>query len=887
MTGLNLRDLRLRARALFAPRRAERDLDDELAFHLEQETRKLVDGGMTAAEGRATALARFGSIAAVADDCRDARGTAFVDATIRDIVYALRGFSRAPLVTLAIVSTVALGLGLVAVVFSFLNAFLFRVDQVPTVDDMFALERPQTSGDERGSFTRAHLDAIRRDTNVFSDAYAELSGIDFPVDGRTVSFTLTTGNFFHVVGVRAAIGRELTPADDDPAVGHPVMVLSDRGWDRLFARDPAAVGRSVLVKGVSYEIVGVMPRGFRGLSVVPPDYWLPLAMIDKLRPTRGGDPTAGVRIVGRLQPGMSRDSALAGLAVWAATSSGSFRTTSKGDSAARITLVPWRGTVPQRLEAMLVTGPLFFAFGLILVIACANVANLLLARGVARQREIGIRLSLGAARSRIVRQLLTESLLLALLAAAAGFAISRLALEVIVHAVMSSWPPEIGDMQLVVPDADWRVLLFLLTGAVVSTMCFGIVPALQATRLQPIRTMRGEVVMDARPGRTRNFLIGMQVSAAALLLICAAVFLRSALASATADPGIRTSDTVMIGIANEGTRNAIVQAVTEEPSVAALSAMWPGGLSDGRAVIAEAVSAKATVAYRLVSPEFFSVLDIPVVRGRAFAKDERAPTHSVAIVSETTARTLWPNGDAIGQVVHLERDRLSETQDLDGPPFESRSFTVVGVARDVAGFRIARISKAVIYLPTSAATRGTLLVARVYGDPERARQTLLNRLTTIDPNMEEVGPLRWVIRMETYFLQLGFWLTVGLGGLALVLTLSGLFSVLSYLVAQRTKEIGVRMALGATTMDVTRLVLSQSTRPVGIGLVIGGGSVAGLSALLLATPAAATIGELVDVTDPVAYVASLLVIMAACLAAASIPAVRAARLDPMRTLREE
>jgi len=288
-----------------------------------------------------------------------------------------------------------------------------------------------------------------------------------------------------------------------------------------------------------------------------------------------------------------------------------------------------------------------------------------------------------------------------------------------------------------------------------------------------------------------------------------------------------------------------------------------------------------------VSPEFFSVLDIPVVRGRAFAKDERAPTHSVAIVSETTARTLWPNGDAIGQVVHLERDRLSETQDLDGPPFESRSFTVVGVARDVAGFRIARISKAVIYLPTSAATRGTLLVARVYGDPERARQTLLNRLTTIDPNMEEVGPLRWVIRMETYFLQLGFWLTVGLGGLALVLTLSGLFSVLSYLVAQRTKEIGVRMALGATTMDVTRLVLSQSTRPVGIGLVIGGGSVAGLSALLLATPAAATIGELVDVTDPVAYVASLLVIMAACLAAASIPAVRAARLDPMRTLREE
>ena len=283
------------------------------------------------------------------------------------------------------------------------------------------------------------------------------------------------------------------------------------------------------------------------------------------------------------------------------------------------------------------------------------------------------------------------------------------------------------------------------------------------------------------------------------------------------------------------------------------------------------------------------MLDIAVVRGRAFTPDERTSNLSVAVVSETTARTLWPNADAVGQVMRLEPDPTSEhAAACDEPPLESRTFTVVGVVRDVAGFRIAPFKEAVVYVPTSAAMPRTSLIARVHGDPELARQTLLNRLTAIDPDMaRQVMTMRTMARMETYFLQIAFWLTVVLGGLALALTLSGLFSVLSYLVEQRTREIGVRMALGATTRDVTRLVLSQSIRPVGFGLFIGGGSAAGLAALLLATPAAATIGEIVHVLDPVAYAVSLLIIIAACLVAASIPATRAARLDPTRALRQE
>ena len=468
----------------------------------------------------------------------------------------------------------ALGLGLVAVAFTVLNALLFRVDAVPDVHEMFAVERPQTSDGERQRFTRAQFDALRRETNVFTDAYAELPDVDSRVDGRLMFGTFVTGNFFQVLGVSAAMGRALTPADDEPSAGQPVMVLSHRGWDRLFARDPAILGRRLLVNGVTFEIVGVMPEGFRGLTVAPDDYWAPLSMLGHVRPIhRGREANVGLDIIGRLKPGLSRQTARAELAVWDTRQSNR----QSGSSAARsnITLVPRRGTVPQPREAVAVVAPLFFAFGLILLIGCANVANLLLARAVARQREIGIQLSLGATRRRIVRQLLTESLLLALVAAAAGFAISRAGARGDhqrgddQHGRRSRRYPIVGTRRGLARAAVSH------RGAGVSTIVFGLAPALHATRIEPIRTIRGEVVRDARPGRARNVLIGLQVSASALLLICAAVFLRSAFAAATFDPGVRTSDTVVVQIVNEPTRNAIVQAVTAEPSVAAVAASWP------------------------------------------------------------------------------------------------------------------------------------------------------------------------------------------------------------------------------------------------------------------------------------------------------------------------
>ncbi|MBA2304221.1 MAG: FtsX-like permease family protein, partial [Acidobacteria bacterium] len=266
--------------------------------------------------------------------------------------------------------------------------------------------------------------------------------------------------------------------------------------------------------------------------------------------------------------------------------------------------------------------PLFFAFGLILMIGCANVANLLLARAVSRQREIGIRLSLGASRRRLVRQLLTESLMLALASAACGFVVSRVVLYLTLHVAMTTMPPELAEnVRLAAPAADWRVVVFLVVAAIVSTVFFGLAPALQATRVELVRTIRGEGTGDPRRSRARNALISVQVGASALFLICAAVFLRSALSAATVDPGLRTADTVIIDIVNEPLRAAMVQAVIADPSVAAVAASWPDTLGQPRAAFAgapadkpaaragETTPSRSTVAYRFISPEYFSVLD--------------------------------------------------------------------------------------------------------------------------------------------------------------------------------------------------------------------------------------------------------------------------------------
>jgi hypothetical protein len=295
------------------------------------------------------------------------------------------------------------------------------------------------------------------------------------------------------------------------------------------------------------------------------------------------------------------------------------------------------------------------------------------------------------------------------------------------------------------------------------------------------------------------------------------------------------------------------------------------------------------VTYQFVSPEYFGVLGIDLMRGRPFVETERTASAGVAVVSERVARQLWPGMDAVGQVLRLEPDTKGVALDPGDPQPPSQSLIIVGIARDVAGFRLGgqRMAGAGLYVPIGADAAKTSLVMRVRGDSERVRHALVDRFAAIDPNMGEVSTLRTMARLEAYLLGIPFWLTLVLGGLALLLTLSGLFSVLSYVVEQRTREIGVRMALGATRSSIGALILAQTARPVGIGLLLGGGLAGTLGAGLLATPAAEQIGASVRLLDPVAYAASLLCVATACTCAALSPALRAGRIDPIGALRQD
>jgi len=883
---MNLRDLTLRIRALVSPRAVERELDEELAFHIERETQQLIAGGMSAADARRRARARFGPVPLAADRCRDERGIAVVETLARDVRFALRMLRRAPLVALTVVATIALGLGVITVAFTFFNAFFLRVDAVRNPDELFAVERPTRPG-FRGHvpFTWTEYEAIRRGTDVFTDVAAARPSIPTRINGRAARGMFVSGNFFDMLGVAAVRGRTLTQ-DDNENGGRAVVVLTQLGWEKFFAADPAVVGRELLVNGQPFAVAGVMPKDFRGLSQEPQDYWAPLALLDQIVP--GGKPHEGwVDVIGRLRPGTSTAAATAALTAWASAEP-AIRKPDNG--VLQLFLRESRGVISKdRGEAMAVFMPVLFAFGLILMIGCANVANLLLARGLSRQREIGIRLSLGATRARIVRQLLTESLLLALAAAALGFLVSRALLAGSIDMALNILPPEFAEsMDVVAPPGDWRVIAFLFGGAFVATVMFGLAPALHSTRLELVRAMRGEVARDARPGRVRQMLIASQVTASALLLVCAAVFLRSTYSAASADAGVRADDTVVVRGITESARPALLHAVRQHPAVASVAVSWPEPMYGGASMDATAGDTTVGVGCKLVSPEYFDLLGINVLTGRLFAPQERSPASGVVVISDAVARRFWPTGNALGQLIRLGGASGGETTAEGAPRIPARPYTVIGVVRDVRStLKMFDFTYTGIYLPATPDEPTTSLVLRVHGDPDAARRALLDALTKVDPALGEITTMRMLVGLEEAVLEVIFWMAIVLSALALALTVSGLFSVLSYLVEQRRREIGVRMAIGATPRDIVTLVVSQSMQPIAIGVLAGGALAAAAATVLLATPLAEMIGTLVHAYDPLAYIVSLTVIVATCLAAAFLPARRAARINPIATLRAD
>jgi predicted permease len=859
-------DLLLRIRALVHPRRAEQELDEELQFHLEMDARRHGPGTRK----------RFGSLDQAKEECREIRGTQWFETSLRDIQYALRGFRRAPLFVLTVTGTIALGLGLNAALFTVFNNYVLRPISVRDPYNLYSFTWRNRAGVGH-DFSWPELEKLRADNPALTDAVAT-EWLFGRAGGRALTGQLVSGNYFESLGVSAFLGRTLLPEDAAAPGRDPVMVLSYAAWQDKFARDPNIIGKKLLVRGYPLEVIGVMRDGFNGLNDAPTEYWAPLTMDRQLF---GGPDLFGpanperLRICARLRPGWTPRQAREALKAWSVQVTADLP---EADRATRVVLTSRATFIPLSPEVMVAFSPLMMAFGLVLLLACANVANMMLARAMARQREIGIRLSLGAGRPRLIRQLLTESVLLAIPAGLAGYLFSRIMIDFGLRLMFATLPPDMAEL---IPSVslppDIRVFAFMLLAALISALLFGLAPAIQATRADVMLAARGEFSSDVRPMRLRNALVIGQITVCALLLICSGILVRGARGIRGFDVGFKTQGAVEL----EWTAKARPQVLARLEAMPAVHAMAGvshaplNGILPG-VTISTSQSQKAVPAWHnRVSPEFFGLLNIRLIEGRTFTEEEAKAGAPVAIVSELAARSLWPKGRAVGSQIHLQRD----PNDGSGQP-QSSTALVVGVARNIISCSIPfGPDPPLVYLPSTRDSQDMLLLD-VRGDVETFRRNLLADLDASLPGaVEQVHSMNQALALNIYPFRVASWVGSTLGGLALLLTLSGIYGVLSYLITQRTKEIGIRMALGATTGVVSRLVLRQSAKLALVGIGIGAALALGVSRLL------ASHLVFMNTFDLLAYSGGIVLVLGATLAAAFVPTRRAARIDPVTTLR--
>jgi predicted permease len=869
---VNRHDLFLRIRALFLRRRVEQELDEELRFHLEMATRKNAAEGSDAAR---LARVRFGGIDSVKEECRTVRGTQLLESTLRDIKYALRGFRRSPLFVLTVVGTISLGLGLNTALFTLFDNFVLRPLPVRDPYSLYEFNWSDRAGRQR-AFSWQEFENFSKNNPAFSEVTA-MHSYFARAEGRPMLGALVTSNYFHMLGGVAALGRTLIP-EDSPAPGRePVIVLSYTAWQNKFGGDPNIIGKKLALRGYPLEVIGVTREGFGGLDAAPMDYWAPLTMAPLIETGRNriGQDNLDFTIVGKLRPRVSVSQAEAILVGFARQVT---EDRPESERAAGVVLRSRATAIRLSKQIILVFTPLGVAVGLVLLLACANVANMMLARAMARQREIGIRLSLGAARARLVQQLLTESLLLAVPAGLAGFLVSRAAVEAGLRIMYATLPPDMAQMlpPISLPP-DIRVFGFMLAVAFASALLFGLAPAIQSTRTDVMLAARGEFTSDVRPMRLRNTLVIVQITVCALLLICSGVLIRGESAMRSFNVGFRTHGVIAL-VPPEKARTMILERLRSDSTIQAIAAAASIPLTTG-ILPAVSISSGAGVSqawYNHVSPEFFTLLDIPILEGRNFTEDEARSGAPVAIVSELTARRFWPHGDALGREISIRRDART----FFGEPLPQYSAArVVGVTRNIISCSIPYGPDApLVYFP---ATTGRLaLLVKVNGNVENARLRLDKELSTLaGEDLEDIHTMDHLFALNIYPFRIGSWLGSLLGGLALLLTLSGIYGVLSYLVSQRTKEIGIRMALGASIGAVTRLVMMQSMRLAVVGIGLGTALALGVSRFL------ASHLVFVNTFDWLAYATGVFLVVAAALGAAYFPSRKAARIDPVTTLR--
>jgi predicted permease len=833
-------------------REFEAGLEEEMRFHRE------MAGG-----------AAFGSMAIALEDSRAVWGFGWLESVLQDVRYALRGFRKSPGFALAVVGTIGAALGLNTTMFTVLNAYALRPFAVHDPWALYGFSWYGQNG-QGHRFTWAQYQDLAARQSPFSDVLAaENFGAD--VEGRTLFGQLVSGNYFTMLGAGVAEGRPLLPRDATAPGSGAVMVVSYYAWRNKFGADPNLVGKTLHLRGHAFQVVGISDPAFTGLESFPGGFWIPITMHAAVQDGRNllaFPQPERLKLIGRLRAGMPPETAKAELMAWLP----------REQQALGVVMQSSATTVPLNRDAILTFIPIFTAFGLVLLIACANVSNMMLARALARQREIGIRVSLGAGRARLVRQLLTESVLLAAPAAALGLAISQATIEGARRVLFATVPAAFGRL-LMLPSLtpDWRVFAFILLASLVATLAFGMVPAIQTTRSRLVEANRGDFSSDYRPARLRSVLLATQVAVCSLLLIMTAIVLRSQQRVTARTIGLDLSGVWDVRMAGKYQAKA-AERLASTPGIQATATAWHAPLygSDRRLGLTPSGSRDAVqTGYNLVSAGYFSVFQIPILRGRAFTEVESESDAPVAVVSEAAARRLWPGADAIGQTVAIPRaERAPEYS-------EAR---VIGVARDVlSGYLVTSRDRegAMVYFPTNArAANNDSILVRVSGASGAARQRIAAALDGIAPSIyDQLNPMNDVLAMQIYPFQVVFGVSAFLGGLSLVLTVSGIYGVMSYLVSQRTKEIGIRVALGAEASDVVRMVVRQSARQALIGVA------AGIALALCIAPVFAHELEAIHPYDAMAYGGAVLIVMAAAVAASFAPSRQAVRVDPVTALR--
>ncbi len=885
-------------RALLHRNRRNADIEEELQGFREAAVQEKLRRGIPPHEALRQAIAETGPAESVRAQVWNAGWESTAESLFRDLLYSLRRLARTPGLVLVVVLSIGLGIAANATIFSIVSKILLRPAPVGDPHTLTTVYLDDDTGGCCNSLSMPSYQDLRDHARSFSgiSAYVDLlpASIGGTGEPERIWGQAATTNFFDVTQLSLPLGRGFSPAEDTS----PVIVLGYALWQHRFAADKAILGKTILLSGHPYTVIGVAPRSFRGIDLLlDPQFWVPLGDLPQLA-TNPPDPSRRdwhyLRSAARLQPGVTQSQASAELHVLATDFARQYPATDKGHG---FRLMPGGSIGPRDKRSIeLFLASLSVVVLLVLSIACANVANLMLAQGARRQREMAVRVALGATRAQLMRQLLLESLTLALAGGAVGVLLSVAATS----ALSSFRLPVPIPMDLSV-DLDWRTLLYSLALSLVAGFLCGIVPAWSASRPHMPNALKGEDA-NTRPGRRfklRDLLVVAQISLSLILLCAASLFLRSLQRAAQIDPGFRSTGILILAIDPQvhgytPARTARFLAtlrdrVLQLPGV--LSATTTDGVplsmghrSDGFSVPGQPSQQEPpSVELYMASPGYFETLGIPRLSGRDFTPQDTAPTITdpkskskapiAAVVNEEFVRRLFPHQNPIGQRVNGA-----------GTPYD-----IIGVVKDTKSRTIGENQRPVLYralaqtIPADPSGDGYQIMIRYEADPTSLTTLVRSTIRDLDPTLAifNIQTIEQHLKDALFLPRLVGTLFTVFAAIGLALATIGLYGVMSYSVSQRTKEIGIRMALGARIESVQHLLLTEGMRLALASIAIG------LPLALAASKLATTMLYGVHPYDAITFTLVPILLTAVSLLACYLPSRRASRIDPMISLRAD